>query len=118
MFPQVHIILRFLEYKIGMCVCVCVCIYIYTYIYIYTHTHTHTHTHIFGPGSSVGIATDYGLDGPEIESRWGEIFRPSRAVLRPTQPPVQWVPSLTRGKVRSGRAADHSPPSSAVVMEE
>ena len=29
-----------------------------------------------GPGSSVGIATDYGLDGPGIESRWGEIFRP------------------------------------------
>ena len=28
-------------------------------------------------GSSVGIATDYGLDGPGIESRWGEIFRPS-----------------------------------------
>ena len=24
-----------------------------------------------GPGSSVGIATDYGLDGPGIESRWG-----------------------------------------------
>jgi hypothetical protein len=28
-----------------------------------------------GPGSSVGIATGYGLDGPGIESRWGEIFR-------------------------------------------
>jgi len=28
-----------------------------------------------GPGSSVGIATAYGLDGPGIESRWGEIFR-------------------------------------------
>jgi hypothetical protein len=28
-----------------------------------------------GPGSSVGIATDYGLDGPGIESRWDEIFR-------------------------------------------
>jgi len=27
------------------------------------------------PGSSVGIATGYGLDGPGIESRWGEIFR-------------------------------------------
>ena len=26
--------------------------------------------HISGPGSSVGIATDYGLDGPGIESRW------------------------------------------------
>ena len=29
----------------------------------------------YGPGNSVGIATDYGLDGPGIESRWGEIFR-------------------------------------------
>jgi hypothetical protein len=28
-----------------------------------------------GPGSSAGIATDYGLNGPGIESRWGEIFR-------------------------------------------
>jgi hypothetical protein len=30
------------------------------------------------PGSSVGIVTGYGLDGPVIESRWGEggeIFR-------------------------------------------
>jgi len=28
-----------------------------------------------GPGSVVGIATAYGLDGPGIESRWGEILR-------------------------------------------
>jgi len=27
-----------------------------------------------GSGSSVGIATDYGLDGPGIESRWGSRF--------------------------------------------
>jgi hypothetical protein len=27
-----------------------------------------------GPGSSVGIATGYGLDGPGIESRWGVRF--------------------------------------------
>ena len=27
-----------------------------------------------GPGSSVGIATAYGLDGPGIESRWGARF--------------------------------------------
>jgi hypothetical protein len=27
-----------------------------------------------GPGCSVGIATDYGLDGPGIESRWGRDF--------------------------------------------
>ena len=27
-----------------------------------------------GPGSSVGIATGYGLEGPGIESRWGTRF--------------------------------------------
>jgi hypothetical protein len=26
---------------------------------------------------SVGIANDYGLEGPGIESRWGEIFHTS-----------------------------------------
>jgi hypothetical protein len=29
-----------------------------------------------GPGSSVGVATDYGLDGPGIKSRWGQDFPP------------------------------------------
>ena len=55
-----------------------------------------------GPGSSVGIATDYGLDGPGIESRWGEIFSLSRPTLGPTQPPVQWVPGLSRGLSTAG----------------
>ena len=71
-----------------------------------------------GAGSLVCIATDYGLDDPGIESRWCEIFRPSRPALGPTQPPTQWVPALSGGYVRPRRAADHSPPSSAVVMEE
>jgi hypothetical protein len=68
------------------------------------------------PGSVVGIATAYGLDGPGIESQWGRDFpHLSRPALRPTQPPVQWVPGLSGGKVRTGRDADPSPPSSAEV---
>jgi hypothetical protein len=72
-----------------------------------------------GPGSVIGIATGYGLDGPGIESRWGRDFpHLSRPALRPTQPPVQLVPGLSRGNERPGRDADPSPPSSAVVMKE
>jgi hypothetical protein len=51
-----------------------------------------------GPGSVVGIANGYGLDGPGIESRWGQDFpHLSRPALGSTQPPVQWVPGLSRG---------------------
>ena len=68
--------------------------------------------------SSVGIANGYGLDGPGIESRWGRDFpHPSRPALKPTQPPVQWVPGLSQGVKRPGRSADHPPPSSAEVKE-
>ena len=47
-------------------------------------------------GSSVGIATDYELDGPGSNPGGDEIFRPSRPTLGPTQTPVQWVPGLSR----------------------
>jgi hypothetical protein len=46
-----------------------------------------------GLDSSIGIVTRYGLDGPEIESRWGRNFpHLSRPALGPTQPPIQQVP--------------------------
>jgi hypothetical protein len=46
--------------------------------------------------SSVDIVTDYGLDGPGSIPGGDEIFRPSRPTLGPTQPPVKWLPVLSR----------------------
>jgi len=52
------------------------------------------HLAVSGPGSSVGIATDYGLDGPgsnPVETRF------SASPDRPWDPPtVKWVLSLSR----------------------
>jgi hypothetical protein len=55
-----------------------------------------------------------------FDSQWGlGIFvftTVSRTVLKPTQPPIQWVPgALSLGVKLPGREADHSPPSSAEV---
>ena len=72
--------------------------------------------YISGPGSSVGIATAYWLDGPWIETRWGEIFRNSPD--RPRGPPsllYNGYRVFSGGKVLPGRDADPSPPSSAEV---
>ena len=52
--------------------------------------------------SSVGIATEYALDGPGSNPGGDEIFRPSRPNLGPTQPPVKWIPGLFQG-VKCGR---------------
>ena len=56
-----------------------------------------------GRDSSVGIATRYGVDGPEFETRWGRAFsHSSRPVLGPTQPPIQWVPTFFCGGKAAG----------------
>ena len=61
-----------------------------------------------GPDSSFGIATDYGLDGPGSNPGGDEIFCPCRKALGHTQPPVNGYQAFPGGKVRAGRAADHS----------
>jgi len=62
----------------------------------------------------VGAATRYGLDGPGIESRCGRDFPPPFIPApEPTQPPIQWVPGLSRGVNRPERGVDHPPPYTA-----
>jgi hypothetical protein len=67
-------------------------------------------------------ALGYGLYDRKIESRQGlGIFlftTTSRPALGPTQPSIQWAPDvLSLGVKRSGREADHSPPSNVDVKE-
>jgi hypothetical protein len=73
--------------------------------------------------SSVGIATDYGLNGVlGFDSRqglWSFLFTTlSRTALGPTQPPIQWVPgALSLVINRPGHEAGRSPqPSSEKRM--
>ena len=65
--------------------------------------------YVCGPGSSVSIATDYGLDFPGSNPGGDEIFRSLQ---------YNGYRVIPGGKVRPERVADHSPPSSAAVMEE
>jgi hypothetical protein len=61
------------------------------------------------PGSSVGIATAYWLDGPGIESRWERDFpHLCRPALMPTQPPVQMGTKSFPG-VKCGRGVTLTP---------
>jgi hypothetical protein len=71
-----------------------------------TNSLVNTYINVSGPGSSVGIATDYGLDGPGIESRWGRDFSHT------------WASESYPGVKRPGRGADHPPPPSAEVENE
>jgi hypothetical protein len=75
--------------------------------------------------SSVGIALCYGLEDrgstvrfPAGTGNFSLHHTASRTALRPTQPPIQWMPrALSLGVKRPGRETDHSPPSSAEVKE-
>jgi len=71
------------------------------------------------PGSSVGIATELRAGRSGIKSRWGQDI-PS-AQTDPGAHPASCkmgTGSFQGGKVRPRRAANHSPLSSAAVMED
>ena len=64
---------------------------------VYTYIYVRVCMYICGPGSSVGIATDYGLVGPGSTPIGDEIFLPSRQALGPIQSPVKWVTDICQG---------------------
>ena len=71
-----------------------------------------------GRDSSVGVATRYGLEVPEIESRWGRDFRnPPRPV--PGAHPAFYTmrTGYFPGVKQPGRGVDHPPLSNAEVKE-
>ena len=65
------------------------------------------------------IATELRAGRSGIESRWGRDFAsvPTGPGAHPASCKMG-TGSFPGGKVQPGRAADHSPPSSAAVMEE
>ena len=72
-----------------------------------------------GPGSVVGIATGYGLDGPGIETRWGARFFAPVQTATGAQPASFTMGTASfPGVKRPGRDADPSTSSSAVVKKE
>jgi hypothetical protein len=69
---------------------------------------------VSGPGSSVGIPTDFGLEGPGFESRWGRDF-PHLSRQGPPSLLYNGYRVFHRGRKWPGRDADPSPPSTAEV---
>jgi hypothetical protein len=69
--------------------------------------------------SSVGIATSYGLDGPEFEFLWGRDFpHPSRPA--PGAHPASYTirNGSFPGVKRPGRGVEHSPPLTPRLRKE
>ena len=62
-----------------------------------------------GPGSSVGIATGYGLDGPGIESRWGARFSAPVQTGPGTHPASCTMVTGSFPRVKSGRDVTLTP---------
>jgi hypothetical protein len=71
-----------------------------------------------GPGSSVGIATDYGLGGPGIESVGARFFAHIQTGLGAHPPSCTMGTGSFPGVKQPGRGANHPPPSSANVENE
>jgi hypothetical protein len=76
------------------------------------------HPILRGPGSIVGIATGYRMDGPGIESQWGRDFpHLSRRARGPPSLLYNGYRVFPGSKERPGCDADPTPPSRVVVKK-
>ena len=74
-----------------------------------------------GQNSSVGIATRYGLGGSVFGPLCGrDNPNTSRMALRPTEPPLRWVPGIFTGEkaLWGGRSPPPPLPTSAEVKQK
>jgi len=67
------------------------------------------HVFIHGPGSVVGIATGYGLDGPGIESRWEARFSAPVQIGTGAHPSSCTMGTRSFPGVKSGRGVTLTP---------
>jgi hypothetical protein len=65
--------------------------------------------YLCGPGSVVGIATGYGLDGPGIESRWGARFSAPVQTGSGSHPASCTMGTRSFPGVKSGRGVTLTP---------
>ena len=92
----------------------CVLLNLTNYYPKYKFTFRNPTYYMVGRDSSVGIATPYGLDGPEFESQWGAPIQ-SGPEAHPAS--CKMGTGSFPGVKRPGRGVDQPSPSSAEVKE-
>jgi len=67
--------------------------------------------------SAVGVATNFGLDGPDIESRWGRFSVPVQNGPGAHPASCKMGTGSFPGLKRAGRGFEHPPPTIVQVEE-
>jgi len=90
--------------------CTFICSYLPSVKCCYFHTDIEVQVQqACGPGSLIGIATGYGLDGPEIESRWRARFSAPVQTGPGVHPASRTMGTVSFPGVKSGRGVTLTP---------
>jgi len=100
------------------CYCVALLLFVLSYVLIVCTVPLPPGVNPIVVDKYICISTNWGWTVRGSYAGGGRDFpHQSRPVLGPTQPPVQWVPGLSRGVKRTERGFEHPLPSSAEVKE-